>query len=80
MRTKELLPVLIVTYVLLIYSILIMFDRLPVVTGIIFFISPFLIAWMVYSVLRFGKYNGKSMEEDEEWGYADKEKKELGVF
>jgi len=77
---KEILPVLIVSCVLVLYNFLMMFDGLSVITGIIFFISPFLIVWMIYSVLRFGTYTGKTLEEDEEWGYADKEKKELGVF
>ena len=80
MKTKELLPVVVVSGLLLLYNIFMIFDGLSVITGIIFFLSPFLIIWMVYSVLRFGKKNGKSLEEDEEWGYADKEKKDLGVF
>jgi hypothetical protein len=80
MKTKEFIPVFVVSGLLLLYNILMMFDGLYIVTGIIFFLSPFLIIWMVYSVLRYGKYNGKSLEEDEEWGYADKEKKDLGVF
>jgi hypothetical protein len=80
MRTKEFIPVFVVSGLLLLYNVLMMVDGLSVMTGIIFFSSPFLIIWMIYAVLRFGKYNGKPLEKDEEWGYADKEKKDLGVF
>ena len=80
MKTKEFIPVFVVSGLLLLYNIIMLFDGLSIVAGIIFFLSPFLIIWMVYSVLRYGKYNGKPLEEDEEWGYADKEKKDLGVF
>ena len=64
MRTKEFFPVFVAGSLLLLYSVFMMADGLSVFTVIIFFISPFLVAWMVYSVLRFGKYNGKSLDEN----------------
>ena len=45
----------------------------------IFSISPFLLVWLVYTVLRFGTYTGKELDE-EEWGYQDKSKDELWVL
>lgn len=35
---------------------------------------------MVYSVLKYGKYSGKELAEDEEWGYEDTNKEELDTF
>jgi hypothetical protein len=35
---------------------------------------------MVVSVLRSKEFTGKDLEEDEEWGYADKRKEDLGMF
>ena len=46
----------------------------------IFSISPFLVLWVVYTVIRFGIFRGNELNEDEEWGYADKNKEELGVL
>jgi hypothetical protein len=41
--------------------------------------SPVLVLWMVYTVLKYGKYDGKELGNDE-FGYHDKKKDELGVF
>jgi hypothetical protein len=49
-------------------------------TTLIFSLSPFIILWIVFSILKHGKYEGKELEEKEEWGYSDKDKNELGVF
>jgi hypothetical protein len=35
---------------------------------------------MAYTILRFGTYNGKELTPDEEWGYQDKDRDELGVL
>lgn len=43
-------------------------------------ISPVLILWMVYTVLKHGVYTGRELEDDEEWGYEDRKKENLGVF
>jgi hypothetical protein len=50
-----------------------------VLTGILFFLSPFLVIWMVYRVIRYDSYHGKELN-DEEWGYADKKKEDLDMF
>ena len=47
---------------------------------IMFSLSPFMILWMVYTVLKNGKFSGREFEPKEEWGYEDKKKSELGVF
>jgi len=42
--------------------------------------SPVLILWMVYMVLKYGHYTGRELEDDEEWGYEDRKKEDLGIF
>ena len=42
--------------------------------------SPLLLCWMVFTVLKYGRYTGKELGDDEEFGYQDKPKDELGVF
>lgn len=39
---------------------------------LMFLLSPFLVVWMVITVLRYGRHSGKELSENEEWGYEDK--------
>lgn len=41
--------------------------------------SPFLLIWMVYSILT-DRREYPELEENEEWGYRNKAKEELGMF
>lgn len=36
-----------------------------------FSISPVILIWMVYTILKFGTYSGKELKDNEEWGYED---------
>ena len=72
-------PVMLVTSVLFVYAVLLATGWSPVLAGTLFFLSPFLVIWMVYRVLRYDSYNGKELNE-EEWGYTDRRKEELNVF
>lgn len=36
-----------------------------------FSLSPVLLIWMVYTVLKYGVYSGKELKDNEEWGYED---------
>jgi hypothetical protein len=44
-----------------------------------FLVSPFLLIWMVVTVLKSGKYEGPELGENE-FGYQDKNKDDLGIF
>jgi len=69
-----------VTTYLVIYTLLHQSGASLKVLGAMFLASPFLVIWMAYTIIRYAPYNGKDLKEDEEWGYADKDKDELGVF
>ena len=73
MNKKEAIPVIVVSLLLLCYVILIGLQKWLPVINIIFIISPFALIWMVYSVIRYGEYKGRELENDEEWGYADRD-------
>lgn len=79
---KQRIPasVFIVSAFLIIYVLLLSTNAPVLITRIMFIISPFLVIWMVISVLRSKTFTGKDLEEDEEWGYADKRKEDLGMF
>lgn len=68
------------TALLVIYSVLIFLDVPLRITGFVFFISPFFLVWMIISVLKDKDYPVKELEENEEWGYGDKRKEDLGMF
>lgn len=74
MNRNEAIPAITVSVILIFYAILILTRVSFPFINFLFFISPFLLIWMVYNVIRFGDYKGRELEEDEEWGYADKKK------
>lgn len=73
MKLPASFPVTMVTILLIVYTVLLVTGWSPALTGIMFFLSPFLVIWMVYRVIRYDSYHGKELNEDE-WGYADKKK------
>jgi len=77
MLKKPGVAVAVVSAVLLCYCVLINFDSTVQFAYIIFGISPFLVLWMAYCILRYDKFEGRELAEDEEWRYADKNKDEL---
>lgn len=72
-------PVTLVTILLIVYVVLLVTGWSPVLTGTLFFLSPFLVIWMVYRVIRYDTYHGNELNDDE-WGYADKKKEDLNMF
>jgi len=72
-------PVILVTIVLIVYAVLLATGWSTVLAATLFFLSPFLVIWMVYRVIRHDSYDGKGLN-GEEWGYADKKKDELNMF
>ncbi len=71
--------VVLVTIYLLAYCALLQFERTQFFALLMLMFSPALIIWMVYTVLKHGKYNGPELGK-EEFGYGDKEKDDLGIF
>jgi hypothetical protein len=78
MNRRERIPVLVVSGLLLLYIFLIVTSSLPVITGIIFSVSPLLVVWLAYNVVRFGK-PVTELKDGDEWGYADKSRDEPGM-
>jgi hypothetical protein len=80
MNRKEKIPVIIVSIYLLVISIYSGLGIASPLGGYLLAIGPVLLIWVVYNVIRHGKYEGKELDPGEEWGYADKKKEELGIF
>ena len=79
MFRKPIFAVSAVSTILLVYCVLLNINVPQSLCYFIFSISPFLLIWLAYTVLRFGIYEGKNLDE-EEWGYQDKSKDELWVL
>jgi len=79
MFRKPIFAVIVVSIVLLVYCVLLNTNAPRSISYFIFSVSPFLILWLAYTILRFGVYEGKDLDE-EEWGYQDKTKDELWVL
>jgi hypothetical protein len=71
MNKSEAIAIFTVSALLIIYATLILFQKWLIIAYSIYLISPFAIIWMVYQVIRNGKYKGRELKENEEWGYAD---------
>jgi hypothetical protein len=41
------------------------------VVNILFAFSPFVVVYMAVTIMKYGKYNGAELGENEEWGYQD---------
>jgi hypothetical protein len=80
MMRKPFFAVSIISTILLVYCILVGFNISLPVAFFIFSISPFLVAWLAYTIIRFGSYEGKEFAKDEEWGYQDKRKEDLDLL
>lgn len=72
MKKSEIFPLAVVSGMLLVYSVLILLDLAPIVTGFIFIASPILVIWLVYSIIKHGEYKDKELKPGEEWGYNDR--------
>lgn len=78
MQHKDIFAVGLATAYLFIYLGFIQFGSIDYAMAMLMF-SPVIIIWMVLMVLKSDKYNGKALGEDE-FGYQDRNKEDLGVF
>jgi hypothetical protein len=68
------------TVYLLTYVLLLQFSQYFMIGILLFSLSPLVLAGLVFIVLKYGKYSGNDLNEGEEWGYADRDKDQLGTF
>ena len=78
MQHKEIFAVGLATAYMFIYLGFLQFGLIENAMFMLAF-SPIIIIGMVLVVLRSGKYTGRTLGEDE-FGYQDKKKEDLGVF
>lgn len=76
---KDTFSVIAVTAYLVVYCVLLRFDLTLDFAVWMFVFSPVALVWMVLRVLKHGAYTGPELGE-EEFGYQDKKKDDLGVW
>lgn len=79
MLPKDILAVCLSTIYLLVYCVLLQFNHTRNFGLGMFLCSPIIMGWTAYTVLKYGTYKGPELG-DEEFGYQDKVKDELGAF
>ena len=72
-------PVVFVTFYLVIYCVFLQFEETRSYAIWMLLISPVLLSWMVYDILKYGEDDGAELGE-KEFGYQDKSSEDLGVF
>lgn len=60
------------TLYLLIFVLLIQLQVWINLVYLMFFLSPFVVLALAWSIIRHGSYSGKELTKDEHWGYQDK--------
>ncbi len=65
---------------LLLYCILLQSSVPSLFNAILFFFSPFVLVWLVLTVLKDQSKKIKDLQGEEEWGYQDRSRNELGMF
>jgi hypothetical protein len=77
---KAIPAVILATLYLVVYVILFQIGTSMAILSYLFLFSPFLMIGLVYIVLKDDHEKYPELGEDEEWGYRDKPKDELGRF
>lgn len=72
MKTTAVKAVAIVSVVLAVYTLLGALNAPYPFMALIFSLSPFLMVWMVWNVLKDDGCKVRELAEGEEWGYADR--------
>jgi hypothetical protein len=72
--------VITVTAYLIIYVTLINVGFPLNILPYLYIILPFLFCWMIYCILKDTQFEYPELGDNEEWGYCDKAKEDLGTF
>lgn len=72
MLKRPFIMTLFATVYLLVYVVLLQLTITSSVASIMFFLSPVLLIFLAYSIIRYGTYSGKELNENQEWGYGDR--------
>lgn len=78
--SKSIVITSLVTMYLVIYHVLFLYNASFRLLAAMFVLSPFLVGWMAYTILKDKNYKSRELEEGEEWGYADRDRSSLGTF
>lgn len=76
--SNDIFAVCVTTAYLLLYIILLQFEQTQKYATYMLLFSPVLVVWLVYTVLKYGTYDGPELGDDE-FGYQDKTNEELGT-
>lgn len=72
--------VIILTIYLIVYAAFFQTGLSITLLAFMFLLSPVLVIWTVYLVLRDGTDKYPELDKVDEWGYLNKAKDELGLF
>jgi hypothetical protein len=64
---------------LIVYCICLSSDSLYSIAWFLFVFYPLLLAWVIFTILRPGPYQVTELNDDE-FGYSDRQKDQLGIF
>jgi hypothetical protein len=77
--SNDIFAVCLTTAYLLLYITLLQFEYTQEYAIYMLLFSPVIVVWLVYAVLKYGTYDGPELGDDE-FGYQDKSKDDLGIL
>lgn len=78
-QTNDIFAIWLSTAYLVLYILLLQFERTQEYAVYMLLFSPVLVVWLVYTILKYGIYEGQELGDDE-FGYQDKSKDDLGIL
>jgi len=79
MFRKPAIAVSVGTVYILLYCFCLQNEEKLNIAFLLFSLFPIIIIWVTLTIIKFSSYEGRELN-DEEWGYQDKEKEDLGRF
>ena len=75
LRNSRFAVIFLTTYLVL-YCVFFLYG-LDDAVSFMFILSPILVAWMVITILKDPNHTTRELDENEEWGYGDKNREEF---
>lgn len=72
MKRKVQLPIILNTVLVVLYVFLHLADAPTPAMMTVFVLWPVFFLWTAYAIIRWDRYQGRELGEDEEWGYEDR--------
>jgi hypothetical protein len=76
MKNYKVATIFATTY-LVVYTVMHQLGAPLEILAYMFILSPLIVGWMAYTIIRYAPFDGRELDENEEWGYSDRSREDL---